>query len=654
MLRVTRAFRKPGASVLARALAGSTAGPGGGPTIGHHVDEEQVQRQRRSLTNSSRSCGWTSAGRTPTSEGNADEAATGQSLGRAGSPPAMLTTRLRGMFSSRGNGPWWLAVHLLEKGRQEGIKCAKVYNVVLKMIATDEWMTEDKLKEIDRLFAQMVEEDGLAPEAHSYGHLIYAHAQAKDEKTAMRLLEEMVSRDLKPDRRTLSSMIVAHSWGSIEDMRRVAAEMRAQGLQPTRRANSAMIGALRRTGDMEGIMQVAKDMVENEQALTEAALVVAIKAAASLTGQAEFSRKLLQMHSKAKHRPQEALYVCVMVALRNASLHEECLACWRELVLLDGLGDVKLDERTYNLALGSAVKAERWEEVEAIFDMMEAHELEPNLATWRSMVDVWSSEDTGDEARLDRMFGTLDRRNWQPDREVQLHAAAAYARSGAWHKAMVWFDPALAEGKDLGKCENELLVMSLSGMGRHGEIKEVWTRNSGPKGQRNLFRADIIGKMAEAARELDDSEWALELLSVSMASPARGKGTGLDSTHVRQEAVRVLTKAGRLEEAANVLRQARPNQLQKEAAYIPATLEGILAAFGELAQPAEVVAFVEELRANGCDPYAPKDSDAKTTSPRMKDAGMKRGLAQAASMAAATTRATAARASIDDNQQSLA
>lgn len=159
-------------------------------------------------------------------------------------------------------------MHLLEKGRQEGIKCAKVYNVVLKasmnpflssldprpaclrdaitasfptaallrgsrgdgclavstlqklcvvrvpatdtsfhlpfvraaasnnpssrlfsyaevlllqraplpvqMIATDERMTEDKLKEIDRLFAQMIQDDGLEPEAHSYGHLIYA------------------------------------------------------------------------------------------------------------------------------------------------------------------------------------------------------------------------------------------------------------------------------------------------------------------------------------------------------------------------------------------------------------------------------------------------------------------------------------------------
>lgn len=36
------------------------------------------------------------------------------------------------MFTKRGNGPWPLAVHLLEKGRQEGIKDVNVYNFVLK------------------------------------------------------------------------------------------------------------------------------------------------------------------------------------------------------------------------------------------------------------------------------------------------------------------------------------------------------------------------------------------------------------------------------------------------------------------------------------------------------------------------------------------
>lgn len=41
-----------------------------------------------------------------------------------------------------------------------------------QMIATDERMTEDKLKEMKRLFEQMTE-DELEPEALTYSHLIY-------------------------------------------------------------------------------------------------------------------------------------------------------------------------------------------------------------------------------------------------------------------------------------------------------------------------------------------------------------------------------------------------------------------------------------------------------------------------------------------------
>lgn len=39
--------------------------------------------------------------------------------------------------------------------------------------------------------------------------------------------------------------------------------------------------------------------------------------------------------------------------------------------MLDGLGDVNVSERTYNLALRSAVIAECWQEMEGIFDMMQ-------------------------------------------------------------------------------------------------------------------------------------------------------------------------------------------------------------------------------------------------------------------------------------------
>lgn len=62
------------------------------------------------------------------------------------------------------------------------------------------------------------------------------------------------------------------------------------------------------------------------------------------------------------------------------------------------------------------------------------------------MVDVWSAEDTGTVGHLDRIFRSMDRRDWRPSRPVQLHAAMAYARSGAWQKAIAWFEPAVRGG----------------------------------------------------------------------------------------------------------------------------------------------------------------------------------------------------------------
>lgn len=63
---------------------------------------------------------------------------------------------------------------------------------------------------------------------------------------------------------------------------------------------------------------------------------------------------------------------------------------------------------------------------------------------------------------------------------------------------------------------------------------------------KGLVRASVLQKMTEAARELRDSDWALELYSVA----SRGMGV---TGHMWQDVVRVLTKSGRLEEAASVL-----------------------------------------------------------------------------------------------------
>lgn len=52
------------------------------------------------------------------------------------SPVGVLTSRLKAMVTSSGGGPWRLAVHVLEKGRQDGIKDVKAYTVVLRASAT--------------------------------------------------------------------------------------------------------------------------------------------------------------------------------------------------------------------------------------------------------------------------------------------------------------------------------------------------------------------------------------------------------------------------------------------------------------------------------------------------------------------------------------
>ena len=62
------------------------------------------------------------------------------------------------------------------------------------------------------------------------------------------------------------------------------------------------------------------------------------------------------------------------------------------------------------------------------------------------MVEVWSTEDTEDVNRLDRILGSMERRGWEPCRAVRLHAAIAYARARDWHKAIAWFEPAVRGG----------------------------------------------------------------------------------------------------------------------------------------------------------------------------------------------------------------
>lgn len=60
----------------------------------------------------------------------------------------------------------------------------------------------------------------------------------------------------------------------------------------------------------------------------------------------------------------------VMIAFKQHGRHDDLLALWRELVLMDGLGNVDINGRTCNMVLKAAVKTQRWQEVEGILDLM--------------------------------------------------------------------------------------------------------------------------------------------------------------------------------------------------------------------------------------------------------------------------------------------
>lgn len=63
-------------------------------------------------------------------------------------------------------------------------------------------------------------------------------------------------------------------------------------------------------------------------------------------------------------------YQQIMLAHSKADLHEESLGYWRQLVCLDGVGQVAIDPPTFTSALKSAIACNQWDEVETIADML--------------------------------------------------------------------------------------------------------------------------------------------------------------------------------------------------------------------------------------------------------------------------------------------
>lgn len=63
-----------------------------------------------------------------------------------------------------------------------------------------------------------------------------------------------------------------------------------------------------------------------------------------------------------------------MLAHAKADRHEESLGYWRQLVCLDGVGEVAIAPNTCQAALKSAVVCNQWDEVDTIADMLKVNQ----------------------------------------------------------------------------------------------------------------------------------------------------------------------------------------------------------------------------------------------------------------------------------------
>lgn len=61
----------------------------------------------------------------------------------------------------------------------------------------------------------------------------------------------------------------------------------------------------------------------------------------------------------------------VMLALRDADRHDEVMVYWRQLVCVNGIGDLEIAQETFVLALRAAARVCAWDEIEVILGMMQ-------------------------------------------------------------------------------------------------------------------------------------------------------------------------------------------------------------------------------------------------------------------------------------------
>ncbi|CAM9809097.1 unnamed protein product [Ascophyllum nodosum] len=447
------------------------------------------------------------------------------------------------------------AIDILEEGRVEGVSSLEMYRAVFIHLLSVSRNLQDAPKKMEAAVGLM-KLDGLQPDISTYNKIIDFHAQVHDSKRAQETYEEMLSAGVTPDQKTLSHMIMAHSWGNSNAMYTAVEELRAKGWRASRGAYQGMIAVMGRHEDWHGVLDTIRRMREERKRPTEAAFVMAFKAAGRLH-LPEACRELFQHRADLGLPPQEYAYVRMMATLMRDN-PEESLEYWRQLVCVNGVNGLKISSHTFNLAMKATTKMDNLEEAEAILEMMQDQEIAITDETYLSALGCLGDLKGAERARalesVERAFELIARKGPSPGPRVLVRVGVSYAQADMWDKALSVFEAILSRRLQLsGKTHLsslgwECMMRSQLSLGRPAAVKETWALSIDPsmtsREVKHTRRA--LQEAVAAAEQLEDAEWAMEVRDHAIKS-------NNGSAHVDELVVRVLAGADKVREARDIL-----------------------------------------------------------------------------------------------------
>ncbi|CAM9868730.1 unnamed protein product [Pylaiella littoralis] len=437
------------------------------------------------------------------------------------------------------------AIEILNEGRRQGTKDLLVYEAVLQQLLSSCRVCEDGPENLEIILEKM-REDGLQPDIKTYNYILDFHATVRNSQKAVAVYEEMLSKSIEPNQKTLSHVIVAHSRGDHDAMYRTVKELYARNWKGSRSAYLGMVAVMGQRSDDEGVLATMRRMRQESKKPTEAAFAKAFWAAENL-GQVEMSKEIFKHRIEAGLPPQEYAYVKMMVMLMKHGRAEECLKYWRQLVCVNGLNGVVINPETYNFAIKCTCAVDNLDEMEAVLEMMESQGIVPTQKTYVAALSGLESPDDRDRIKgAARAFAAIAKTGIPPGATVLQRKAAAYAHAGMWQEAVDLFALVLEDKAQFSPRDWKCLMMAQFELGKFAEVRETWALSMQNRKTAHSYRA--YDYALKAAKELKDPDWALRLREAT-------REVDKVSIDLDRAAVETLLSSGRLEAARAILKE---------------------------------------------------------------------------------------------------